>query len=165
MGSACTAGFYYGPKTEESVCAHASTRDPDSESVGYGKISHTDNPMMVTERPSVSLDMEDTHNEQTTTQDPFVALLSSDVLDPSRQNGSSMGEEAMHIGEKAPSEELEGSDEEEAEEEEDGGEWITPQNIDKIKVKHGLSNMAGVCKEIEVACMTTDFAMQVSRIV
>lgn len=50
------------------------------------------------------------------------------------------------------------SEEEEEEEDDDGGGWITPGNIEQVK-----HSMAGVTEtvQLEVACLTTDFAMQV----
>lgn len=46
------------------------------------------------------------------------------------------------------------------EEEEDG--WITPQNIQAIRDEMGDLGMDAVPADVEVGCLTTDFAMQVS---
>ncbi|KAI8829381.1 Nin one binding Zn-ribbon like-domain-containing protein [Chytriomyces cf. hyalinus JEL632] len=46
--------------------------------------------------------------------------------------------------------------------EDDGGEWITPANIAKIKAKHEqkVQSQLASQKRIAVGCLTTDFAMQ-----
>ena len=42
------------------------------------------------------------------------------------------------------------------------GEWFTPSNIDQMKLKCG-EHALGEKKHVDVACLTTDFAMQVLR--
>ena len=51
------------------------------------------------------------------------------------------------------------SEDDEEEDDDDGGGWITPGNIEQVK-----HSMAGITEtvQLEVACLTTDFAMQVS---
>lgn len=53
------------------------------------------------------------------------------------------------------------SDENEDEEQDnadDGGEWITPDNLEEMKTKHATDVSA---EPVNVGCITTDFAMQV----
>ena len=47
-------------------------------------------------------------------------------------------------------------------EDDGGGEWITPSNIAKVKHQFGLGIAASEKQHVTVACLTTDFAMQVS---
>lgn len=56
-------------------------------------------------------------------------------------------------------EEEELTDEEEEDDDSDGGGWITPGNIEQVK-----HSMTGVTEtvQLDVACLTTDFAMQVN---
>ena len=53
-----------------------------------------------------------------------------------------------------------GSEEEEEGEEEDGGGWITPSNIKQVQMETGIWASPA---DVKVACLTTDFAMQVLR--
>jgi RNA-binding protein NOB1 len=46
----------------------------------------------------------------------------------------------------------------ESEDDDDGGEWITAQNIKNLKKNYGLETTEE--KDTQVACITTDFAMQ-----
>nr|KAG5712168.1 hypothetical protein BaRGS_014518 [Batillaria attramentaria] len=50
-------------------------------------------------------------------------------------------------------------EEEEEEDEDDGGGWITPSNIQEVKRRMGDTSASEKCS-VEVACLTTDFAMQ-----
>lgn len=49
----------------------------------------------------------------------------------------------------------------ESEEEEDGSDWITPENVKQVKQQMDFGTTED--KEVSVACITTDFAMQVNR--
>lgn len=53
---------------------------------------------------------------------------------------------------------------EDAEESDEGG-WITPTNVRRVKQRHynGASGDKGEAQTMDVACVTTDFAMQVGR--
>ncbi|XP_074523138.1 RNA-binding protein NOB1 [Halichoeres trimaculatus] len=53
--------------------------------------------------------------------------------------------------------ENEPADEEEEEEEDDGGGWITPSNIQQVKMDSGDWTAPA---DVKVGCLTTDFAMQ-----
>jgi len=55
--------------------------------------------------------------------------------------------------------------EEEKKEEDDDEGWITPDNINKYHAKHYGWNSKKEAKTYDVACMTADFAMQVSIII
>ncbi|KAH3769925.1 RNA-binding protein NOB1-like [Dreissena polymorpha] len=73
-------------------------------------------------------------------------------------DGETVQEDA--ISEETDSEN-EGNDDEEQDEEgddDDGGGWITPSNIKAVKEKMGGEGMEKA--EIQVGCLTTDFAMQ-----
>ena len=49
------------------------------------------------------------------------------------------------------------------EDEDDGGGWITPGNIKKVKQEMGCNDEVDMENtDIKCACLTTDFAMQVS---
>lgn len=49
----------------------------------------------------------------------------------------------------------------ESEEEEDDSDWITPENVKQVKQQMDFGTTED--KEVSVACITTDFAMQVNR--
>lgn len=49
----------------------------------------------------------------------------------------------------------------ESEEEEDDSDWITPENVKQVKQQMDFGTTED--KEVSVACITTDFAMQVKR--
>lgn len=51
----------------------------------------------------------------------------------------------------------------ESEEEEDDSDWITPENVKQVKQQMDFGTTED--KEVSVACITTDFAMQVNRLV
>lgn len=55
-----------------------------------------------------------------------------------------------------------GDDEGFVEEDEDG--WITPQNIQAIRDEMGDTGTDAVPADVEVGCLTTDFAMQVNMV-
>lgn len=67
-------------------------------------------------------------------------------------------DEILQSTEEGEDEEFDDEDFNSDEDDEDGGEWVTAQNIKNIKRSFGLE----VAEEIdsEVACITTDFAMQ-----
>lgn len=50
-------------------------------------------------------------------------------------------------------------------EDDDGGEWITPNNYkSKLKEMEGVMDSEDELNQIPVACLTTDFAMQVCAV-
>lgn len=49
-------------------------------------------------------------------------------------------------------------------EEGDGGGWITPGNISKVKKEMGFEELDENAVTVKSACLTTDFAMQVIKI-
>lgn len=67
-------------------------------------------------------------------------------------------EDGSNGSEKDDDEDLEEEEEEEEESDDDNNGWITPSNIQHVK-----NSMVGVTEtvQLEVACLTTDFAMQV----
>ncbi|CAD5117126.1 DgyrCDS5934 [Dimorphilus gyrociliatus] len=65
--------------------------------------------------------------------------------------------EIVNEGEEIPGDAIEASESEENEDDEEG--WITPSNVRSIRAKMGNIDLDEK-KEIDVACITTDFAMQ-----
>ena len=65
--------------------------------------------------------------------------------------------------EETVSEDMDFAGDEEEEEDDGDGEWITPDNLHRVKEAMGGGHTVEITDKIPVACMTTDFAMQVSR--
>lgn len=81
---------------------------------------------------------------------------------PRRKKG---GQEVTSFDEEEPVEAKAEEVLEEAEEDDDAGEWITPDNIQKVKGAQGQSWQIQTVKptgssHVQVACVTSDFAMQ-----
>ena len=75
--------------------------------------------------------------------------------------GEDEDEEGYDTEEECDEEEEEEDESEEEEDDDDDGGWITPGNIQQVK-----HSMAGNTEtvQLDVACLTTDFAMQVGYI-
>nr|CAG4637099.1 EOG090X07WR [Ceriodaphnia reticulata] len=94
----------------------------------------------------VSVETEETNNEEP------VIPENKDKHEDSADSGEGENEEEEYSTEEDESEE-----EEEDDDDDGGGGWITPGNIEQVK-----HSMAGITEtvQLEVACLTTDFAMQ-----
>ena len=124
---------------------------------------HSDNEA---EKQLQSIDADEENVELMSEKSSSVAEK-SDVLAGSQQTATSVTDVSVKASEEGNREGCERGDNDNSDDGDDDGEdggWITPHNIETVKTKHGLSNTSGVREEIEVACMTTDFAMQVSHI-
>ncbi|KAJ3262978.1 Nin1 binding protein [Chytriomyces hyalinus] len=115
--------------------------------------------------------------DTSTSHQPIEQEAEESVLDLSEQNVEYVDEDEDDQLEEAAatipapsSEEVAGTTKSSAEvgpgytvdDEDDGGEWITPANIAKIKAKHEqkVQSQLASQKRIAVGCLTTDFAMQ-----
>ena len=92
---------------------------------------------------------------------------SDDVLPEAMGDSDDILPEAEGDGDDVLPDDLmeEGDDSAEEEEEEDAGDdddgWITPSNIQEVKRRMGVGAADTEEKGVSVACLTTDFAMQV----
>ncbi|KAK5873493.1 hypothetical protein PBY51_018529 [Eleginops maclovinus] len=87
--------------------------------------------------------------------DSLMHLLNLDDVSDHRGDSSLQTEDEDKENE--PEEEEENEDEEEEEDEDDGGGWITPSNINQVKLE---SSDWTAPADVTVGCLTTDFAMQ-----
>jgi len=77
------------------------------------------------------------------------------------QLADQVSEVAVHEEEEEEEEEFSDVEEEEEEEEDDDDGWITPGNIQQVK--HSMNGVLETI-QLEVACISTDFAMQVTYV-
>lgn len=100
---------------------------------------------------SVNVDSKPTNQDNS--QD--IKALNTEKMDEKDESNEDKTEDDDNTEE---DEDEEDDEEEDEEDDEDGGGWITPGNIQQVK-----NSMAGVTETVtlEVACLTTDFAMQV----
>jgi RNA-binding protein NOB1 len=84
----------------------------------------------------------------------------ADTVHTEPETGSEEHKHSENHSEEHGSGSEEEEEDEEEEEEEDGGGWITPSNIKQVQMETGIWASP---VDVKVACLTTDFAMQVLR--
>lgn len=130
--------YYFQGESESELNVGVSDDKETVESItGEVSLKHID-PIPKNENKTKSEEPLAVSIDDGSLEDDLSAMIVNDVLRPVSENEYESAE---------------------SEEEEDDSDWITPENVKQVKQQMDFGTTED--KEVSVACITTDFAMQV----